>query len=305
MNSVSGKKTLMSFIITVCLNLMVYRVYAGGAFIYRFPTKRGIDSKAITVVGVLRQYIVKEDDTLLDIARRFDLGFYEIATLYPKMDPWLPPVGKKLLIPTSWVIPDTKFYGIVINIPEMRLYLYLKPISMVTSFPIGIGDYGSTTPLGVFTVIGKRVNPAWEVPRSLQKKYGMKIMPPGSENPLGTHCLNLSPGMYRIHGTHQPWGIGRLISHGCIRLYPEDVVVLYKLVPIGTEVEMVYEPVKIGFKRGRIFIEVHQDIYGKINDLFPYAKDKIKRLNLMDKVDINKVKRAIDIRNGMPMDITK
>lgn len=305
MNSVSGKKTLMSFIITVCLHLMVYRVYAGGAFIYRFPTKRGIDSKATTVVGVLRQYIVKEADTLLDIARRFDLGFYEIAALYPKMDPWLPPVGKKLLIPTSWVIPDTKFYGVVINIPEMRLYLYLKSISMVTSFPIGIGDYGSTTPLGVFTVIEKRANPAWEVPRSLQKKYGMKIMPPGSENPLGTHCLNLSPGMYRIHGTHQPWGIGRLISHGCIRLYPEDIVVLYKLVPIGTKVEMVYEPVKIGFKRGRIFIEVHQDIYGKINDLFSYAKDKIKRLNLMDKVDINKVKRAIDIRNGIPVDITK
>lgn len=297
----------MNFIITICLNLTVYQVYvyAAGAFTYRFPSKRGMDPEATTVIGVFRQYTVKRDDTLLDIARRFDLGFCEMSALYPKMDPWLPPVGKRLLIPTSWVIPHTKFYGIVINIPEMRLYLYLKSIKMVTSFPIGIGDYGSTTPLGVFTVTGKRVNPNWEVPRSLQKKYGMKIMPPGPENPLGTHCLNLSPGMYRIHGTHRPWGIGRLISHGCIRLYPEDIVTLYRLVPIGTKVEVIYEPVKIGFKGGRIFIEVHQDIYGKINSLFSYAKHKIKQLNLGDKVDINKTKQAIDTKSGIPIDITK
>ncbi len=287
------------------MGLTASRANATGAFAYRFPTKKGIDPEAITVVGVIRHYTVKEDDTLLDIARRFDLGFCEINALYPKMDPWLPPVGKRLLIPTSWVIPNTRFHGIVINIPEMRLYLYLKHINMVTSFPIGIGDYGFATPVGIFTVTGKRANPSWRIPKSLQEEYEIKIMPPGPKNPLGAYCLNLSPGTYRIHGTHQPWGIGRLVSHGCIRLYPEDISILYRLVPIGTKVEIIYEPVKIGFKKGKVYIEVHPDIYGKIQDLFLYAKDKIKQLDLLDKVDINKIKLAVNAKNGIPLDITR
>lgn len=264
-----------------------------------------IDPKAITVVGISQYYRPKKQDTLLDIARKFDLGFHELTSLYPNIDPWFLPKGSKLLIPTCWILPETKKSGIVVNVPEMRLYLFLSAIHMVTTFPVGLGDPEWVTPIGLFFVEAKRKNPTWHIPESLQEEYGITSMPPGPDNPLGTHCLNLSPGDYRIHGTPQPWGVGRLVSHGCIRLYPEDIVELYKLVPVGTPVEIVYDPVKIGFKGGRIFIEVHHDIYRRIPNLLQYAIDKISAKGLRYKVDSKKVTLAVRKKEGIPVDVTQ
>ncbi len=278
----------------------------GGAFLYRFPNnEKGIDADAFTVVGVLQHYYPKGEDTFLDIARKFGLGFHDLTSLHPDIDPWLPPEGSKLFLPTSWILPETEKNGIVVNIPEMRLYLFMDLIHMVTSFPIGLGDLDWQTPEGVFFVEGKRINPTWHIPKGLQEEYGMATMPPGPDNPLGTHCLNLSPGDYRIHGTHQPWGVGRLVSHGCIRLYPEDIIELYKLVSIGTPVEVIYEPVKIGFKPGRVFIEVHKDIYGKIPNLLQHAIDMVNKKGLRHRVDLGKIVWAVKAKNGIPIDITQ
>lgn len=289
-------------LLTTCKTNLLY----GAAFSYKLPdNSKGIDPEAITVVGVFQYYCPKKEDTLLDIARKFDLGFHELTSLYPDMDPWLPPEGSKLLIPTCWILPETKRNGIVINMPETRLYLFLNSIHIVTSFPISLGDPEWVTPVGLFFVEGKRTNPTWHIPKSLQDEYGMTSMPPGPDNPLGTHCLNLSPGDYRIHGTHQPWGVGRLVSHGCIRLYPEDIAELYKLVPVGTQVEIIYEPVKIGFKRGRIFIEVHNDIYNRVPNLLQYTIDKISAKGLRYKVDLKKVILAVSKKEGIPADVTQ
>jgi L,D-transpeptidase ErfK/SrfK len=242
---------------------------------------------------------------LLDIARSFDLGFSEIKLLYKDIDPWVPPEGLELTIPTFWVLPEGKCDGILINIPEMRLYFFFKKISMVKTFPIGIGVTGNTTPIGRFYVKEKKVSPTWHIPVSLREKYkGRTSISPGPDNPLGSHWMGLSIKGYGIHGTNFPWAVGRLVTHGCIRLYPEDIVRLYPMVPIGTRVSIIYEPIKIGFHQGRIFIEVHEDIYHRIPNLLQFTLKKLEEMGIKKFVDLEKMKEALDQPKGVPIEIT-
>ena len=193
----------------------------------------------------------------------------------------------------------------LINIPEMRLYLFFKKISMAKTFPIGIGVTENITPTGQFYIKDKRVSPSWHIPVSLREKYeGRKSIPPGPDNPLGSHWIGLSIKGYGIHGTNFPWAVGRLVTHGCIRLYPEDILRLYPIVPIGTPITIAYEPVKIGFKEGHIFIEVHEDIYHRIPDPFTFTLNKLERKGIKNLVDLEKMKEALDQRKGVPIDIT-
>ncbi len=277
-----------------------------GAYTYRFPTHRyGNDFRAITVIGNPRTYIIQKDDTLLDIARNFDLGFSEIQSLYTTLDPWVPPEGAELMIPVFWILPEGEWDGILINIPEMRLYFFLKKISMVKTFPIGIGVTENATPVGRFYVKDKRVSPTWHIPSSLREKYGgRKSIPPGPDNPLGSHWMGLSITGYGIHGTNFPWAVGRLVTHGCIRLYPEDIVRLYSMLPVGTPGNIIYEPIKIGFKQGRIFIEVHEDIYQRIANPFQFVLKKLEKKGIKNLVDLEKMKEALDQKRGIPIEIT-
>jgi len=288
------------------LGLLHSPLLAGnGAYRYRPPIRfYGVDTKAMTVIGAPQTYIVQKDDTLLDIARNFDLGFSEIQLLYKDLDPWVPPEGMELTIPTFWILPEGRWNGIQINIPEMRLYLFLKKISMVKTFPIGIGVTENFTPTGQFHIKDKRVSPTWHIPVSLREKYdGRKSMPPGPENPLGSHWMGLSIRGYGIHGTNFPWAVGRLVTHGCIRLYPEDILHLYPTVPVGTPVNIIYEPIKIGFKEGRIFIEVHEDIYHRIPDPLQFALNKLEQKRIKNLVELEKLKEALDQRSGFPTEI--
>jgi L,D-transpeptidase ErfK/SrfK len=277
-----------------------------GAFAYRPPTRPyGLDEKAVTVIGAPQTTIVQKKETLLDIARNFNLGFSEIQLLYKQVDPWVLPEGMKLTIPTFWVLPDGKRNGILINIPEMRLYLFLNRILRVKTFPIGIGVTSHFTPVGRFSVQEKVLSPSWNIPKDLRKKYhGRKTMPPGPENPLGSHWMGLSIKGYGIHGTNFPWAVGRLVTQGCIRLYPEDIPYLYSLVPIGTPVEITYEPVKIGFKDGHVLLEVHEDIYHRIPDLSRWTLRRLERTGIRKFIAWEKVREALTQRSGFPVDIS-
>ncbi|MFW6054446.1 MAG: L,D-transpeptidase family protein, partial [Thermodesulfobacteriota bacterium] len=136
--------------------------------------------------------MVKEGETLLDIARLYDLGFNEMQDLYPELDPWIPPEGTELTIPSRWVIPGERRKGIVVNVAELRLYFFRGKEKAVRTFPIGIGRRDWPSPLGTFRVGEKRANPRWYIPRSLQEKYGLKTMPPGPDNPLGNYWIGLA-----------------------------------------------------------------------------------------------------------------
>jgi L,D-transpeptidase ErfK/SrfK len=297
---------LRCFILIFLAGVLYPLDLSAGAYRYRFPEPNlANDPKADTVIGLLGEYTVKEKDTFLDIARDNDLGFNEMEALYPKIDPWVPPRGMKVILPTQWILPPTKKSGIVINIAEMRLYYFMKSSNMVQTYPVGIGDTGWFSPEGIFAVVEKRVHPTWYIPKSLQEKYEMKTMPPGPENPLGDYWMGLSHSGYGVHGTNFPWAVGRLVTHGCIRLYPEDIKKLFPMVPMKTPVELIYEPVKIGWKHGRIYVEVHHDIYEKMNSLVDYGKKKIDSLGLTGLVDEDLLVKTLEGKQGIPVDITK
>ncbi|MEN6442099.1 MAG: L,D-transpeptidase family protein [Syntrophobacter sp.] len=266
-------------------------------FPYRVPD--------LTVIGSPRWYNIVDKDTLLDIARRNGLGYNSLDLLFPKMDAWIPPKGKRIFLPTMWVLPPSQHFQLVINIPELRLYFFDRNSGTVQTYPIGIGDEGWESPLGTWQITEKRPNPSWYVPASLQEKYGMAVMPPGPENPLGEFMMKFSAGAYGVHGTAMPWGVGRLVSHGCIRCYPEHIRILYPQVPMGTKLEVIYEPVKFGQKNGQVFIEAHPDVYKKIPDYAKYALDKLAQCPFKYQVDQKKFFLALTLQNGVPTNITK
>ena len=259
----------------------------------------------LTVVGSPTWYTIRPKDTLLDIARRNGLGFNSVTLLYPKMDAWLPPKGKRIFVPTFFVLPPSKYYQLVINIPEMRLYFFDQAASTVQTFAIGVGVEGWECPVGDFYVNYKTAHPTWYVPASLQAKYGMKSMPPGPDNPLGDYIMKFTAGDYGIHGTAMPWGVGRLVSHGCIRCYPEGIALLYPQVPMKARIELIYEPIKFGRRNGRIFVQAYPDVYNKVQNYAQYALDKLTQFPLAKDVDQKKFMVAISLQTGVPTDVTR
>lgn len=257
------------------------------------------------VAGTTNQYVVKKGETLIEIARAFGLGFNEIADANKAVDPFIPKAGTLVRIPLIWVLPDkTRYRGIVINLSEMRLYFFHdREGRSVSTFPIGIGDEGSDTPVGRFTVTRKTVNPAWHVPPSIrrEKPHLPARVPPGPDNPLGTHALRLSRSSILIHGTNKPWGVGRRVSHGCIRLYPEDIARLFHLVPVGARVTVTRQPVKLGIMNGRVFIEVHKD---EEIDCRQEAIRLIRARKMLLRIDQAALFNALQEKNGVPTDIS-
>lgn len=260
------------------------------------------------VIGYVQTYEVKDRESLIEIARKFDLGYNEIVAANPALDPFVPGNGVSVEIPTLWILPDTIPYkGIVINLSEMRLFYFFNLLGsqLVMTFPIGIGSEGNDTPVGNFRVIEKTINPSWHVPESIRKEkpYLPKVVPPGPDNPLGSHELRLSFGNILIHGTNKPWGVGRKVSHGCIRLYPEDIPRLFQLVSNGTKVTIVRQPIKAGMKGSRVFIEVNDDPEAD-RDYFHEAVKLLKKKNLVAVVSTERLFNALNDRTGVPLDIS-
>lgn len=212
------------------------------------------------IVGNLDFHVTTKGETLLDIARDHDLGYLELLAANPGVDPWVPEPGTPLIVPTAHILPDAPREGLVINLAELRLYDFGGP-DAVRTFPIGIGRQGFTTPLGRTKVVRKQENPTWyPTEETLVDRPGLaEAVPPGPDNPMGSHALYLGWPTYAIHGTNKPWGVGRLISRGCIRLYPEDIAALYPTVALGTPVSVVSQDVKAGWRDGALYLEVHPD----------------------------------------------
>jgi len=279
---------------------------AAGPFEVRLPAPgQPLDPNALTVVGQPQEYVLESGENLLDIARHHGLGYLELGTIYRHWDPFLPPPGAQIIIPTTWIVPSTPKHQIIVNTGEMRLYFFTDNFTKVITYPIGMGVLDFKTPTGVFKVVDKRTNPTWHIPKSLQAKYGAASMPPGPDNPLGEYKLTLSWGDYGIHGTHMPWGVGRLVSHGCTRMYPEHIKKLFPLVKVGTSVEYIYEPVMIGFKHGRIYLSVSQDYYHRIPDMLTYTLQRLEKNQLLGEVDLTKLVKAVEESWGIPVDITR
>ena len=211
------------------------------------------------MIGKVLRYRARDEDTLIHLPRRFNVGYTELRAANPYVDPWLPGAGTEILIPTAHIVPQAAHQGLVLNLGDQRLYHFKPDGRTVVSFPVGIGREGWSTPTGRTKVVRKREKPTWYVPKSIRAERPdlPAVVPPGPDNPLGSHALYLGWNSYLLHGTNRPYGIGRRASHGCVRLYPEDISRLYREIPIGTPVTVVDQPVKIAWVGGELMLEVH------------------------------------------------
>ena len=211
------------------------------------------------LLGNLSYYKIKNNDNLIEIARKNNLSFPEIMIANPKIDdPWMLNEGEIIILPKRHILPDSKREGIVVNKGDLRVYYYGKD-SKILSYPIGIGRGDWETPTGSTKITGKKKNPYWTVPKSIleEEPHWPKVVKPGPENPLGTRAIYLSMTGYLLHGTNKPWGVGMKVSHGCIRLFPENIEELFDYVRVGQKVEIVDQPVKAGWYGGVLYLEVH------------------------------------------------
>jgi L,D-transpeptidase ErfK/SrfK len=262
-------------------------------------------------------YTARHEDTLLDIAVDRGAGFIELAMANRDVDPWLPGEGTTILLPKQHLLPDAPHQGLVLNLPEQRLY-YFEKGRLVRTYPIGIGRDGHSTPLGGTTVVRKAVDPVWRpTPSARADDPELPAMvPAGPDNPLGSRALYLGWTSYLIHGTNKEYGIGRRASRGCIRMYDKDVRELYEKVAVGTAVTAVDQPVKVGWIGEELYIEasptidqVRQWEEEKKFDPAPDtdARELVMRKagNASERVDWAAVDRALEQRRGIVTRITR
>lgn len=229
-----------------------------------------LESPRQSVIGALQIVFTEADDTFPDLAREYGLGYDELVAANPGIDPWIPAPGTPVLLPTQYVLPATPRRGIVLNIAAKRLFYFPEAAEgepqPVLTYPIGIGRVGWETPVGRASVIDKARDPHWYVPLSVREEHAAEgdplpsVVPPGPDNPLGRHVLRLDMPGYLIHGTNQPYGVGMRVSHGCVRLYPENIDTLYSMVARGTPVTIVNQPYLIGMHGDQVFFESHRPL---------------------------------------------
>jgi L,D-transpeptidase ErfK/SrfK len=255
-------------------------------------------AKGQDLIGETQVIFARHENTFSAIGRQYNLGYEEMRSANPGVDQWLPGEGTPIYLPTQSILPDAPRLGLVINVPAMRLYYFTTEkagasekaaeqgapaVLSVASHPIGIGVEGWATPFGEAKITQKVKDPVWYVPASIRKEHAERgdplpsVVKPGPDNPLGAYALTLSLPSYLIHGTNKPAGVGMRSSHGCIRLYPEDIEALFSRVARGTAVRIVNQPVLAGWRDGQLYLEVHPPLAEEEHDLVAEAEAALRR----------------------------
>ncbi len=238
------------------------------------------------VVGALTVVTARAEETLLDIARRHGLGYEDIVRANPKVDTWLPGEGTEVLLPTRYVLPPGSRKGVILNLAEYRMYYFPEPQdgepAVVMTYPMSIGRMDWETPLGLTRIVSKVRNPTWYPPESVRAEHAAdgdplpRIVPPGPKNPLGAFAMRLGLPGYLIHSTNRPAGVGMRVTHGCIRMFPEDIRFLFDQVSVNTPVRIINEPVKVGWHGDELVMEVHRAL-----DIAPFETNSGEITNEM------------------------
>ncbi len=269
------------------------------------------------IIGRKFIYTVKRRESLRMVGARLGVNWRSIAR-----DNGLDPAkalepGQQLNIDTRRIIPKTRAEGIVINIPDRTMYLF-KAKKLGKAVPVGLGmptlqkDAVWRTPTGTFRIISKVQDPTWFIPQSILKKMRKtrkdvkNSVPPGKRNPLGKYALKTSLTGILIHGTSAPESIYTYSSHGCIRVMPGAMKEIFNEIRINTGGEIIYQPVKLALSDdGRIFLEVHGDVYNQFDDLEHLARSLIAENNLEQMVDWERVRSSVRKKKGVPVDVTQ
>ncbi len=261
------------------------------------------------LIGKHRNYLLGPDENLIELARRSGIGYLALLQANPGVDPWLPPAGQRILLPYAFLLPQAAQEGITINLAELRLYyLWSKGGQQrIRAYPVGIGSEGWDTPEGNFTVIQHIKHPSWTAPATIRaaEPGTATSIPPGPENPLGDYWLGLSTPGYGIHGTNKPFGVGRRVSHGCLRLYPEDIRDLFPRAIKGTPVRIIYQPIKVGLHNGQLFAEVHQDLSQRLTDPVAEVLRQVAALPWQGEINFQALSQAIAAQQGVPVIISQ
>jgi len=270
-------------------------------------------AKGDDVIGRLAVVKLKKGDTLPDIARHFSLGINAISAANPGVDVWVPEAGERILLPLSFILPDTPRKGIVINLATMRLFHYKSDSKslVVSTYPVGVGTEERPTPTGQTHVVRKTARPTWHVPASIAADHRKKgdilpaQVPPGPENPLGEYALYLGKSSYLIHGTNKPASIGLNATNGCMRLYPENVKMLYKDTPVNTPVAIVNQPYLVGQRDDVLYMEAHTPLEDSdANELEKiYAKLRNIEKKSAQTLDWSRIKKVQTEARGIPVPI--
>ena len=274
----------------------------------------------IDIVGSVRIERAKEGESLVEIARLHDLGQEELSIANPALFRWIPVSGENIVLPTRYILPQPPREGIVVNLPEMRMYWYAEDdddvSQLIYTHPVSIGQLNWSTPTTMTRIVSRRANPPWYPPLSIRDEAEQRgkplpaVVPSGDLNPLGKHALYLDLPGYLLHGTNNPWAIGLRVTHGCLRLYPEDIAGLFRNVPDNTQVSLVNEPVKVGLYAGKIWLEVHPPL-AEMNisndELLDIALELIQSL-LTEypwiKTYPHIIRRAVERQDGIPVSLT-
>ena len=279
----------------------------------------------VDVIGQMSTITASSNDTLLDIARRYDLGQNEILLANPSVDRWLPEDNAVVVLPNRFILPNVERSGMVLNLPEMRLYYFPEPAAgetpVVITHPISVGRMDWETPLGKTSIINKKKDPDWRPPQSLKDEAiaeGNEPLPDivkaGPDNPLGRYAMRLGIPGYLIHSTNKPYGVGMRVTHGCLRMYPEDIERLFEDIPVGTPVHIVNQPIKLGWLADSLFIELHppldedQEKYANyMQNVLDTISDFLTELKGPGSVNLSggALREAVEERNGMPVRISR
>lgn len=288
-----------------CRVLMLGAVLLAAASAPRAETYQ-LDHPGDSVIGAPFYFSARHDDTLLDIARQNNQGFDDMRQANPSVDMWMPGDGTEVMVPTLYVLPDAPRQGIIINRPEKRLYFYPPDApDEVRTYAISVGREGMDTPLGAFSIIEKRKDPTWRPGpqvRAAHAAYGdilPEVVPAGPENPLGRFAMRLSNPEYLIHGTNKPWGLGMEVSAGCIRMYPEGIEELFGLTLLKTQVTIVDQPYKFGWRGAELYLEVQiqqPETRASAREVVPESIASAPGIEL----NWAAVQRAIDENAGVP-----
>lgn len=286
----------------------------------RAATYELADDGSTQIVGEDTHIKTRYEDTLYDLARQYGVGSEEITRANPKVDPWLPGAGTAIVIPGRRILPPGPREGIIVNIAEHRLYYYPKRRvhghHLVVTYPVSIGKMDWKTPLGLTRIIQKIRNPVWYPPASIRAEHLRegdplpKIVRAGPDNPLGAFAMRLAvkPGDYLIHGTNNPLAVGMPVTHGCIRMYPEDVAALFPTVPVGTQVRLINVPLKVAFVDGQLWLEVHAPVDEQGQTVAPRLTEFEQMLDhalgdTTTAIDWDYAVQTLKLANGIPVTV--
>ena len=275
----------------------------------------------VDVIGQVEAITASRDETLLDIARRYDLGQNEILLANPSVDRWLPEENSVVVLPNRFILPNVERTGLVLNLPEMRMYYFPKPAPdeapVVITHPVSVGRMDWETPLGKTTIVTKKKDPEWRPPQSLKDEAIAEgndplpdIVEAGPDNPLGRYAMRLGIPGYLIHSTNKPYGVGMRVTHGCLRMYPEDIERLFENIPVGTPVHLINQPIKLGWLAGSLFVELHPPLEEDAENYANYMQsvlDAIAEFTAPDEINLSgrALWQAIEHQDGIPVAVTR